>query len=397
MQKPLLSLTACLCLCCLLLGLASCSRGHRFPEPPAYTLEIPDLQGAEEYLAYELGDKGFGEYLPQVIAHFPESLSHDFSLLCDTTDLQVRTSADGHLRVYSWDNRDRGNLPDYRTLVQWRDDQGKVHTDFLKQPHMRGEEHRHHLTEILAGDPSGANAGDLVPTLVTALHQLPADAEGRTVYILVSYNREVSPTAWYHILALKFEDGVPVSEPFFVESDGGLSCGLDYEVDIPGWFFASKGQGWEWLNTYDALAYNFYLPIIRDNGVPSDRYQLYHFQPSGRMELTGAEDGVASPRLHPSLADYEYLEGIFVVKDQFLIRIDKVKNGYRYASWPVNTPMSAEPLVVAYAPMPNARDKNFRFRNNEYIYSIPRQSQDDGTRTLTVLHHNSPVVSFELI
>lgn len=396
MQKHFLPIVVLIILCGVLLSVDSCSRSHSFPPPPDYTLEATDLVSAEKYLAYEQGDKSYAEYLPQVIAHFPESISYNFKLLSDTTDLQVHTSADGRLRVYSWDNHDRGTLPDYRTLIQWRDDNGQVHTDFLKQPHLRGEAHSHSLTDILAGDPSGANSRKLVPSLVTALHQLPADSLGNTVYLLVSYNREVSPTAWYHILALKFRDGKPVSVPFFVDSEGEKSCGLDYDVDIPAWFFATKGRGWEWLNTYDALAYDFYMPTMRDNDVPTDRYLVYHFQPSGEMVSTTSPNGVASPQLHPSLADYEYLEGIFVVEGRFLIRVDKVRDGYRYASWPVASPMSSEPLVVAYAPVPGPKDANFNFLNNEYTYSIPRQSRDDGTRVLTVLHHNSPVATFEL-
>lgn len=72
----------------------------------------------------------FSNQFTSFIRATPATLDYPFKKLIDSNYLQIRTSSDGHLRIYSWDNWTGGTMHEFSTIYQWRDN-GKVFTKVL--------------------------------------------------------------------------------------------------------------------------------------------------------------------------------------------------------------------------------------------------------------------------
>ncbi|RYE41411.1 MAG: hypothetical protein EOP48_23985 [Sphingobacteriales bacterium] len=72
----------------------------------------------------------FSNQFTSFIRATPATLDYPFKKLIDSNYLQIRTSSDGNLRIYSWDTWTGGTMHEYSTIYQWRDN-GKVFTKVL--------------------------------------------------------------------------------------------------------------------------------------------------------------------------------------------------------------------------------------------------------------------------
>jgi hypothetical protein len=132
-----------------------------------------------------------------------------------------------------------------------------------------------------------------------------------------------------------------------------------------GWRGIMLGNGDLWLD-YDGS-----LLAVNDQS---------EWEAKKRLELIEADRS----RLHPSLQ--KYVEPICILKTKkFIIRIDELENyNYRYASWPINKPMSDKPdLVILKGDVifeGSGGNHYYEFKNGGYTYqcSIIIMGEDDS-------------------
>ncbi len=338
------------------------------------------LQEAERYLIDSLGETYYTA-LSCVLDKFPESLAYDFSALCDSTDLAINTTADGRLRFYSYDTHLGGTMIDFNTIVQWTDESGATHIARFRYPDGDDDDDDSRMNPIVhTGGRSGS--GSDVATILN-VHRLP-EYEGKSTYIIEAYMREWSTLGAYDIIAVQLVDGLPQAVPLFIDKDGRKHTDISYEINIPYWYFTTKGQGWNWINAYDPAAASIYIPIMTPDGdnTPSGRYRIYSWINGALMHT---RDG-ANYMLNPALADFESLEGVYVT-DRHSIRIDRLRDGrYRYAAWPRGVAQAAAPDVTAYADEPADGSTHYDFVNEDYTYRVPTPANRDTLREMQILH-----------
>ena len=125
----------------------------------------------------------------------------------------------------------------------------------------------------------------------------------------------------------------------------GVSKADKYEFyisyDIPSWYFATNGEGYDWLMEYDPESKNLYVPLV-DNNEIIDRYEVWHFN-GDRFECIGHQQHKG---LHDSLAKYNRLIKYFNTKD-YIIRVDSLdSHELRFASWKRPKSISDKPDIV---------------------------------------------------
>lgn len=342
-------------------------------------INVSSIPEAERYLIDSLGETYY-EALPCVLEKFPESLGYDFSALRDSTDLTVHTSADGRLRFYSYDSHLGGTMIDFNTIVQWSDLNGATHHARFRYPDAEDDESNDRINPIVF---KKGKDDDLNVATILNVYQLP-EYKGQTTYLVEAYMREWSTLGAYDIIAVQIVDGLPQAVPVFTDKDGRKHTDIGYEINIPYWYFTTKGQGWSWINAYDEATASIYIPIMTPDGdnTPSGRYRIFSWI-NGMLVHT--RDG-ANYLLNPALADFEALEGVYVT-DHHSIRIDRLSNGrYRYAAWPRGVKQAVAPDVTAYADAPAEGATHYNFVNEGYTYRVPTPANRDTLREMQILH-----------
>lgn len=337
---------------------------------------------AERYLIDSLGEDYYTA-LPCVLSSFPESMKYDFTELCDSLDLSIRTTPDGKLRFYSFDTGEGGTMIDYQTLVQWSDDLGEIHYAHFAYPN-GGDSEDNDSSDFIIGEEELIDDDNIATVLNT--YQLP-DLDGRPTYLVEAYMREMSTIGAYDVIAVQIIDGKPTAVPIFVDAEGKRHTDIGYEINIPYWFFTTKGRGWNWVNSFDPSTNSIYLPVMDTEGnmAPTGRYHIYTWN-NGKMVYT--RDG-ANFKLHPSLAEFESIEGIYYTP-KYSIRIDKLNdNRYRIASWPLGTLQIEKPSVIYYGTKSKSDPRFFDFKNGNTTYRIPRPNYRGEQTKMYILKNDT--------
>lgn len=150
--------------------------------------------------------------------------------------------------------------------------------------------------------------------------------------------------------------------------------GFHISYDIPGWYFATNGEGYDWIFEYDPATQNLYVPLVDDEEI-LDRYDVWHFN-GDRFVHTGHQPHKG---LHDSLAKYNRLISSFNTKD-YIIRIDSLDSReLRYASWKRPKTIAEKPDIIITggkreehyaAPDELKRCDDYRFTKDGYEYIV---------------------------
>lgn len=161
----------------------------------------------------------------------------------------------------------------------------------------------------------------------------------------------------------------------------------DFEIIycIPNWYFATNGDGYDWLFEYDAKSRNLYVPIPKDGDI-IDRYKVWHF--NGKRFVALGEQ--PHKDMHKSLGRYNRLMCYFTTKD-YIVRVDSLNSHtLRYASWKKPKTMADKPDVVITggkrrqhpaAPDELERCDDYRFTHGDYEY-IANYCETDTAKSI---------------
>lgn len=342
----------------VLLGLTTCKKPQRI-DPYQKEKEMLKASSPEEYeydgekyLDYAKADK---HPLKDWVLNDTATLSYPFTESVKNEYVTVATSADGNLRIYTWDTGEGGTMICWGNIIQYRD--GKKVMAFDKS-----------LGAVLHPDDSDQlemDFGSHVDTILTV------HAQDGIIYLIDDYFRESSNWGYSSLIALKIEDG-KLMETSVLARDGETDSRIGCEHTIAEWYFiTNQGDGWDWIFRYDTDNNNLYICTVDSNSCYTDQYDIYHFD--GNKFTYTRTDGPYW--LYPELREYECLELLFETK-KFLIRVDQLKDGsLRYASWSHGTPMSEKPDLVL---MDGKKTEDmFKFTNGKYAYNIYRKETEN--------------------
>ncbi len=297
------------------------------------------------------------EQFEKIIKGNPQSLSYGFERIKKSGLVDIEQSADGNFRLYQWDTGG-GTMSCYCVWQQYRKPDGKVVTERLGT----GSDEEF--------DCCGRN---------DVIGQLRAPS-GEMVYLVKSNFRIDGFQAVASVRAVKVGSKGAQLVKFTREGDARESMGVEFS-DVPGWYFKTCEQGYDWLMAYDEKSQDIYvslsdeLPFQGMNDVLqlTDRYDIYHFDGN---EFVYNRTG-AGYWLHSSLDSFKNLEVIGMSGN--LVRIDCMNDGsYRYAAWKEGDPMSAEPVAVMNGGTWNEPENAYIFKDG--ASSVVVEMDEDGDR-----------------
>ena len=267
------------------------------------------------------------------------------SIPADKDAVFTCVSEDGAMKFYSWNTGQGGTCPDYAVICQFLTKEGKLVTeDFCVKEDM--------------------------PAWVSAVHSIKKD-DGSTYYITTRSHRASSNDGYRWMDAFIIDHDTLKNVSVYDAGDDLDECGLEINYSISDWYYATNGEGWDWLFEYDAESRNLYVPqaVFVDEIIPtiSDRYMVYHF--NGKEFVEKGES--AHKNLHKSLSKYYRLASYFRTKN-YLARIDWVdsKGTLRYASWKSTTDMSKQPDLTILGGKYNEEKDIYTFYNDGYEYVV---------------------------
>lgn len=211
--------------------------------------------------------------------------------------------------------------------------------------------------------------------------------EDGTVYYLVwCYSKASSSDGYEWLQAYRIKG----NEAYEVDAiDGENRKGkTDFMVnyDIPYWYYATHGAGYDWILEYDAATRSLYVPLTSTGNDITDRYVVWHF--NGKTFVNQGER--PNKHLHPSLATYNRLMAYYTTKD-YILRIDSLfGKGLRYASWKRPKTMADRPDAIIeggkkrHHEVPTDRIQpcdDYYFRKGDYEYIVnycETEPSDDG-------------------
>ncbi len=222
----------------------------------------------------------------------------DDSLEC--CDGDVCMSEDGRITIESGRYSGGGTSPDYWTVWTIRNDEGEKHK--INSPVSFYQDNVHSLSK---------NDG--------------------TTYYLVNCSGKASSRdgyEWleaYEIVGDSVERVNVMDGSFPYQKDDRFS--VNYE--IPSWYYATKGAGYDWILEYDSHSKELYVAITTDDNEIIDRYNAWRFD--GEQFVYQGER--QNKHLNDTLSQYDRLLQ-YVTTEDHTVRVDLLADGkLRYASW----------------------------------------------------------------
>ena len=295
------------------------------------------------------------------------TLSYPFTSSIQNEYVTLATSADGNLRVYTWDTGDGGTMICWGNIIQYRS--GKK----VKAEHKS-------LYAVLHPNESGDSEMDFGSHIDT-IKTLYTD-NGQAIYLVDEYFRESGNLAYTGVMALNIQNGKLKEYPCF-NKDGDKIASIGTEHTISDWYFSTNlGEGWDWLNRYDTANQDLYMPVTNDMQSFTDQYQVWHFD--GKQFTLCGQSGPFW--IYPGLREFDELCLLFETK-HYRVRIDKMKDSmFRYASWERGVPMSEKPeLILKGGKLANG---SYVFENGRYKYII----HCDKTKNVLEVRENGKVI-----
>lgn len=272
------------------------------------------------------------------------SLSLD-SIPVDKDDVFTCVSEDGAMKFYSWNTGQGGTCPDFAVICQFRTKEGKVVTEDFR---------------VREGEPAW----------VSVVHSIKKD-DGSTYYITTRSHRASSDDGYIWMKAFMIDHDTLKNVSVYDAGDDLDECGLEINYSISDWFYATNGDGWDWLFEYDTDTRNLYIPltIYEEIASPiiSDRYMVYHF--NGKEFIEKGES--AHKGLHKSLVNYYRLASYFRTKN-YLVRVDWLDHydTLRFALWSSTLDMSRKPDVVIQGGTYDEGKDTYTFTSDGYEYVV---------------------------
>lgn len=297
----------------------------------------------------------------------PRAFVYDFPLMQNRGYVNLVTSDDKKLRLFSWDTEEGGTMISWGNLCQFESD-GDVF-----------------VYECGIYEIENEDVGEFSPGCdIWGLHTLRAD-NGDTYYLAQIYIRESSNLGFQEIYPVKISNGrlTPV-KIFDIDSENECNNCTSREYFIADWYFKTAGEGWDWLYRFDKENQIIYVPEVIKMEL-TDRYNLYRFD-GEKFDYVSNNGGFW---LHPDIRDFRQLEWLFCTED-YRIRIDLMAdNTYRYTSWRKNKSMIKLPDLIILNGCYNEVEGNYYFENNGYTYCV---APDPNNSNLTICHAGNVIL-----
>ena len=282
----------------------------------------------------------------------------------------VCVSEDGRITIESGMHPDGGTAPDYWTVWTIKDDEGKKHV--IKSPVSFYQDKIHCLSK---------NDG--------------------TTYYIVNCSGKASSRDGYEWLEAYEIVGDTVERVNVVDGSTPYQEDDRFSVnyDIPSWYFATMGAGYDWILEYDIHTKELYVPITIEDNDMTDRYKAWRFD-GERFVYQGERP---NRHLHSSLSQYDRLLQYITTK-VYIVRVDLLANGeIRYSSWRKPGTTEENPDIVltggkkVHYEVPSNQLSpcdEYRFKNGNYKYivnhcEVGRDKNGDG------VHHDYLMVMSE--
>lgn len=335
-----------------------------------------------EKVLLEYGE-GAGGYLLDFLQNNPESLSYPFKLLQDSSEISIYTSPDGRLRFYSYDTHLGGTCIAWTTLIQYTNGADTVVGMFCPYSDNRFVVSTNPEQNDMQPDYTEG------PCIINGLYEFTR-SDGEKLYIVECYMREWSTVGFTTLVALKFNDGKIVKTEGF-KTPTREYRDIDYEHEIPGWYFRTLGEGWSWLNSLDSETNTLYIPLVDGMDI-TDQYLLYQFNGSC-LEYKGTGGGFW---LHPTIRKFKRLLQLYD-SDALRIRLDELSDGkIRYCAWNAGQKMSEKPQITVVGGERDIRPGSIRFRNKGFEYFTPDPESEKPSQVLTVEKRGKVLATHEL-
>ena len=355
---------------CMLLLMFSCDNINVSQRSEKYEKhEKSFIEGLENYEDYDIRKKSNNDF-SKLLFEDTCTFYYDFPYLTDSTGIvNIATSDDGNIRIYSWDTQLGGTMIRWDNVIQYRSN-GKLKSF---EGNIWSIDESEEKNEIDFG------------CWTKAIYSFKRN-DGQTIYVTESYFRESGSYGYSTLDAFYVSDGkLKMIEKAFVMPNNNYHIGTEYI--IPSWYFSTDGKGWDWIYSLDRDTQTFYVPVAEDLEL-TDQYDLYKFN-GNRFVHIKREGGYW---LHPSLKKFERLEKLAQV-GKFLIRIDRISSGkFRYSSWSDTENMKRKPDIIIENGIYDEEKEEYRFINGNYIYSI--KTNVEGAE-LVVIHNDEILLMAE--
>lgn len=195
-------------------------------------------------------------------------------------------------------------------------------------------------------------------------------------YYIVNRSEKVSSKDGYAWLEAYEMTGDKAKRVNVVDGSSPFEDDYRFSVnyDIPSWYYATKGAGYDWILEYDSLTNELFVPVTTDDHAITDRYNVWRFDGEGFFY-----EGIRHNRhLNSCLSQYDRLLKYIKTKD-YTVRVDILANGdLRYSSWRKPCSMEDSPDIVlthGRAVCHDAHDQtqpceDYRFKNGSYEYIV---------------------------
>ncbi len=289
----------------------------------------------------------------------------------------VCTSEDGRITIESGMYSDCGTSPDYWAVWTIKDDEGKEY-----------------------------KIENTISPYQDKIHCLYKN-DG-TVYYIVNCSRKASSTGGYEWIEAFRIVGDTVEQVNVIDGSSPYKEGVDsflVNYDIPSWYFATMGIGYEWILEYDSRTKELYVPTTTDDNEITDRYKVWRFD-GERFNYRGERHNT---HLNAGLSQYDQLLKYVETKD-YIVRVDKVADGeLRYASWRKPKTMADYPDIVLTGgklihydvepyQLPRCDEYHFKKGNCQYIvnYCEVREDNHEHSDYLMVISRGKVLLKQEI-
>lgn len=286
----------------------------------------------------------------------------------ENDDGHVCMSEDGCITIESGMHPNGGTSPDYWTVWTIKDNEDKKHK--IKSPTSSYQDKIHCLSKN----------------------------DGTTYYIVNCYDKASSSDGYEWLEAYKIV-GDTVERVNVVDGSSPYREDDRFSVnyDIPSWYFATNGAGYDWILEYDIDSKELYVPITTENNDITDRYKVWRFE-GERFVYQGERP---NRHLHSILSQYDRLLQYITTKD-YTVRVDMLANGeLRYSSWNKTGTTNDYPDIVltggkkvhyevALDQLPLCDEYRFKNGNCQYIVNHCEVGRDENGNGV---HHDYLMVT----
>ncbi len=183
-------------------------------------------------------------------SNFPSSLTHPFDSL-QGENIYIASSKDKMFRIYSWDTWQGGTMHIFENVIQYKSE-GKVYSQTFYDSSEYGDNYIPFYSQIF--------------TLNT---------EGKTYYLAIANGVYSTKYVSQSLKIFTIENGSLNDSVKLIKSEKTLVNSIDLHFD----FFSVVDRAERPLRLikYDEKLKLFSVPIVRDEEIVTDKYELYKF------------------------------------------------------------------------------------------------------------------------